>query len=155
MSCHCENCCCLLCSKTSVHGEKCSIWWIIEIKKYFPLTRRSRVPPGRGGWDCFAGLQVRINSSLAGQEDWLLGRIGVFFKCCHSLFIFTLTEYAYNILYMILVECHSWSPHCFRSVEGLTWGDEPRFELGPAVQPADALLSKPRRTLRIGVLLTR
>ncbi len=27
------------------------------------------------------------------------------------------------------------------------WGDEPRFELGPAVQQADALLSKTRRTL--------
>ncbi len=35
----------------------------------------------------------------------------------------------------------------FRSVEGLLWGTEPRFELGPAVQQADALLSEPRRTL--------
>ncbi len=38
-------------------------------------------------------------------------------------------------------------PHCFCSVEGLLWGPEPRFELGPAVQQADALLSEPRRTL--------
>jgi hypothetical protein len=32
-------------------------------------------------------------------------------------------------------------------VEGLLWGAEPRFELGPAVQQADALLSEPRGTL--------
>jgi hypothetical protein len=38
------------------------------------------------------------------------------------LFLFTLTEHTYNILYIILVERHSWSPHCFRSVEGLVWG---------------------------------
>ncbi len=36
---------------------------------------------------------------------------------------------------------------CFCSVEGHLWGAEPRFELGPAVQQADALLSEPRRTL--------
>ncbi len=35
----------------------------------------------------------------------------------------------------------------FRSVEGLLWGAEPRFELGPAVQQAGALLSEPHRTL--------
>jgi hypothetical protein len=55
--------------------------------------------------------------------------------------------YIQYFLYIILVECHSWSPHCFRSVEGLlVWGAEPRFELGPAIQQADALLSEPRRT---------
>ncbi len=64
------------------------------------------------------------------------------------LFIFTLTEHIYNILSIILVECHSLSPHCFRSVEGLLWGAEPRFELGPAIQQADALLSEARRTLK-------
>ncbi len=32
-------------------------------------------------------------------------------------------------------------------MEGLLWGAEPRFELGPAGQQADALLSEPRRTL--------
>ncbi len=35
----------------------------------------------------------------------------------------------------------------FRSVEGLLWGAEPRFEPGPAVQQAGALLSEPHRTL--------
>jgi hypothetical protein len=35
----------------------------------------------------------------------------------------------------------------FRSVEGLLWGAEPRFELGPAVQQADELLSVPCCTL--------
>jgi hypothetical protein len=38
-------------------------------------------------------------------------------------------------------------PHFFRSVEGLLWGAEPRFELGPALRQADALLCEPRRTL--------
>jgi hypothetical protein len=31
---------------------------------------------------------------------------------------------------------HSCYPHCFRSVEGLLWGAEQRFELEPAVQQA-------------------
>ncbi len=35
-------------------------------------------------------------------------------------------------------------PHSFRSVEGLLSGVKPRFELGPALQQADALLSEPR-----------
>ncbi len=44
----------------------------------------------------------------------------VLVACCHSfLFIFTFTKHTYNILNIILVECHSWS-HCFRSVEGLS-----------------------------------
>ncbi len=60
---------------------------------------------------------------------------------------FTFTEHTCNILYIILVDCHSWTPHCFCSVEGLLWGVEQRFELGPATQQADALLSEPRRTL--------
>ncbi len=47
---------------------------------------------------------------------------------------------------------YSWSTTlvvliAFRSVEGLLWGAEPRFELGPAVQQAGALLSEPHRTL--------
>jgi hypothetical protein len=46
-----------------------------------------------------------------------------------TLFIhfFTLTEHTYNILYIILVECRSCSPNCFRSVEDLLWGAEPRL----------------------------
>jgi hypothetical protein len=35
-------------------------------------------------------------------------------------------------------------PHGFRSVAP---SSEPRFQLGPALQQADALLSEPRRTL--------
>ncbi len=54
-----------------------------------------------------------------------------------------------NILCLILVECRSCSPHCIRSVEVLLWDAEPIFELGPAVQQADALLSEPRRTQRL------
>jgi hypothetical protein len=34
-----------------------------------------------------------------------------------------------------------------RSVEGLLWGAEPRFELGPALQQANALLIAPRQIL--------
>jgi hypothetical protein len=37
--------------------------------------------------------------------------------------------------------------HRFCSVEGLLWGLEPRFELGPVLQQSDALLFVPRRTL--------
>jgi hypothetical protein len=42
------------------------------------------------------------------------------------------------------------SPSClhrFRSVESLLWGAEPIFELGLALQLADALLFVPRCTL--------
>jgi hypothetical protein len=77
-----------------------------------------------------------------GSEKLRFGGMLPFF-----LFIFAFTEHTYNILYIILVEYHSWSLHCFRSVEGLLWGAEPRFELGPAKQQADALLSETRRTL--------
>ena len=47
----------------------------------------------------------------------------------------------------LLVEYDSCCPHCIRSVEGLLWGAEPRFELGPAVQQANALQSEPHCTL--------
>jgi hypothetical protein len=38
-------------------------------------------------------------------------------------------------------------PHCSPLSRGPPWGAEPGFELGPAVQQADALLSELRRTL--------
>jgi hypothetical protein len=62
------------------------------------------------------------------------------------LFIFTLIEQTYNILYILLVSTTLVVLIAFRSVEGLLWGAEPRFELGPAVQQAGALLSEPHRT---------
>jgi len=50
-----------------------------------------------------------------------------------TLFIyFILIEQTYNILYILLVE-------------HLLWGAKPRFELGPVVQQAGALLSEPHR----------
>jgi hypothetical protein len=58
------------------------------------------------------------------------------------LFIFTLIEQTYNVYtYSTTCRVPSCCPHGFRSVEGLLWGAEPRFELGPTI------LSKPRRTL--------
>jgi hypothetical protein len=55
-------------------------------------------------------------------------------------------QYLYYIIYSILfVEFHSCYSHCFRSVEDCC--AELRFELGPAVQQADALVFKTRRTL--------
>jgi hypothetical protein len=48
---------------------------------------------------------------------------------------------------MLLVEYHSCCPHCFSLGRGLLWGDVPRYELGPAVQQADALVSEPPHTL--------
>ncbi len=60
------------------------------------------------------------------------------------LFIFTLFEQTYNgYIYGTTRRVPSCCPHGFRSVEGLLWGAEPKFELGPAVQQADALLSEP------------
>ncbi len=38
-------------------------------------------------------------------------------------------------------------PHCSSLSRGPPWGAEPGFELGPAVQQADALLFDLRRTL--------
>jgi hypothetical protein len=38
-------------------------------------------------------------------------------------------------------------PHCSPLSRGPPWGAEPGFELGPAVQQTDALLSELRRTL--------
>jgi hypothetical protein len=62
------------------------------------------------------------------------------------LFI-TLFEQIYNI-YIYCSWVPSCCPHGFRSVEGVLWVAEPRFELGPAFQQADALLSAPRRTFK-------
>jgi hypothetical protein len=44
-------------------------------------------------------------------------------------------------------------PHGYRSVEGLLWGAEPRLELGPALQQADALLYEPRHKLELAQYL--
>ncbi len=78
------------------------------------------------------------------------GRETFFFKGLvahfHSFYLFYINQADIQDLYILLVEYHSCFPHCIRSVEGLLWGVEPRFELGPAVQQADALLSEPRRT---------
>jgi hypothetical protein len=54
------------------------------------------------------------------------------------LFIFTLIEQTYNILYKLLVEHHSCCPHCFPLGRWPPLGAEPRFEPGPAVQQAGA-----------------
>ncbi len=64
------------------------------------------------------------------------------------LIYFYINRAVIQYLYILLVGNHSCYPHCIRSVEGLLWGAEPRFELGPAVQQADALQSEPHRTLR-------
>ncbi len=66
---------------------------------------------------------------------------------CHSFYLFYINRADIQYLYILLGEYHSCYLHCFRSVEGLLWGAEPRFELATAVQQADALLSEPRRTL--------
>ncbi len=50
-------------------------------------------------------------------------------------------EIQYCIYSILLVDYHSFCSHC--SVEGFLWGPEPRFELRPAVEQADA----PRRKL--------
>ncbi len=46
--------------------------------------------------------------------------------CFHSFYFFTLFFSTF-----LLIENHSWNPHCFRSVEDLLWGAVPRFELKP------------------------
>jgi hypothetical protein len=59
------------------------------------------------------------------------------------LFMFTLFEQTYNTVFIYTTRRVPSCPHGFRSVEGLLWGAEPRFELRPAVQEADALLTEP------------
>jgi hypothetical protein len=66
----------------------------------------------------------------------------------HFLFIFTDIQCLY-IGTICRVPVPSCCRHGFCSVEGLLWGAEPRFELGPALQQADALLYEPRRTLNM------
>jgi hypothetical protein len=64
------------------------------------------------------------------------------------LFFFILGEHTYTIyIYNSLRTASCCCLHRFRSVENILWGAEPRFELGPALQQADALLIVPRRTL--------
>ncbi len=101
------------------------------------------------GTHAVAGVSTVVGSTVTGYHALALVYVvaGTLLVFLFILFIFYINR-AYNILYVILVECRSCSPHCFRSVEGQQWGAEPRFELGPAVQQADALLSEPRRTLR-------
>ncbi len=99
--------------------------------------------------------QYRIRSKW---DHWVWIRCLIFHDEGHKWFGSTLPFffiYFYinradiQYLYKLLVEYryHSCS-HCFRSVQGLVWGAEPRFEFGPALQQADALLSEPRRTLK-------
>jgi hypothetical protein len=54
-------------------------------------------------------------------------------------------------LYYTTRRVPSYFPHGFRSVEGLLWGAEPRFELGPALQQGEALQFKPRRALSLSL----
>ena len=61
-------------------------------------------------------------------------------------FYFTLSEHTHNVYMCNLSRTASCCLHRFRSVEGLLWCAEPRFELGPALQQCDALLFVPRRT---------
>jgi hypothetical protein len=50
-------------------------------------------------------------------------------------------------------DCPLLIPHCSWLSRGPPWGAEPGFELGPAVQQADALLSELRRTLDLQYLV--
>ncbi len=56
------------------------------------------------------------------------GKLPLFFT------YFTLSEHTYNIYLYNSSRTTSCCLHRFRSVEGLLWGAEPRFELGPAFQ---------------------
>ena len=64
-----------------------------------------------------------------------------------TLFYLFYSEHTYNIYICNSMRTAASCLHRFRSVEGLLWGAEPRFELRPALQQADALLFAPRRTL--------
>ncbi len=88
---------------------------------------------------------ARKNTSTISKKACLMSKI---WWHAATLFIyFYINRADIQYFYILLGENHSCYLHCFRSVEGLLWGAEPRFELGPAVQQADALLSEPRRTL--------
>jgi hypothetical protein len=70
------------------------------------------------------------------------GKLPLFF-----IYYLSLSEHTYNICIYNSSRTASCCLHRFRSVEGLLWGAEPRFKLGPALQQADALLIVPGRTL--------
>jgi hypothetical protein len=69
--------------------------------------------------------------------------------CCHSFYFiyFYINRVDIQCLYIYTTRRVPYCcPRGFRSVEGLLWGAESRFELWPALQQADALLYEPRRT---------
>jgi hypothetical protein len=83
-----------------------------------------------------------ILSMLSTRWKRFCGKLPLFF------IYFTLSEHTYNIYIYNSSRTASCCLHRFRSVEGLLWGAEPRYELGPALQQADALLFVPDRSLR-------
>jgi hypothetical protein len=64
--------------------------------------------------------------------------------CCRTFFLYILIEHTYNIFYINSSSTTLEILIAVRSVEGTLWGAEPRFELGPALQQADTLLSSAR-----------
>jgi hypothetical protein len=64
----------------------------------------------------------------------------------HSFCLFSIF-FSYNTFIHTFAEGPLLFPHCTSLSRGPPWGAEPGFELGPAVQQADALLFELRRTL--------
>ncbi len=66
-------------------------------------------------------------------------------KFYRQIFIFTLTEHTYNILYIILVELPLLISSLLPLGRGPPLGCRAEIRTRPAVQQADAVLSEPRR----------
>jgi hypothetical protein len=90
-------------------------------------------------------LKCELEGTPLHQFLFFLFFLKVWWQAATLFIYFTLSEHTYNIYIYNSLRTASCNLHRFCSVEGLLWGAEPRFELGPALQQADALLFVPRR----------
>ncbi len=117
-----------------LHGHLNACWTYAEYD-----FQKSRVT---GSWDIQVSVSAKKSKNkihacvplklLRWRGEYLfVFKFFLHYSSRHTIFIYTTRRVP------------SCCPHGFRSVEGLLWGSKPKFELGPAVQQADALLSEP------------
>ncbi len=88
-------------------------------------------------------LTYRYSFCLQVHFKVLVARCHSFYLFLHNLSRHTISYIYYSLSTTLVLLI------AIRSVESLLWGAEPRFEPGPAVQQAGALLSEPHRTLNL------
>ncbi len=104
-----------------IYVDFSGIQWGVEIGEGWPMKERK------------AGSEIRFGGI---SHSFCL--FSIFFRTIHSF----IHPFAEGLLLF---------PHCSSLSRGPPWGAEPGFELGPAGQQADALLSELRRTLNTDV----